>query len=53
VAAAGAAEEDRELDADQLAAKVGEGRGQAGQSCPVLSKYQYFRYSQIERTDHE
>ena len=36
VAAAGAAEEDRELVADQLAATAGEDRRQAGQACPLL-----------------
>lgn len=36
VAATGAAEEDRELVADQLAATAGEDRRQAGQARPVL-----------------
>jgi hypothetical protein len=36
VAATGAAEEDRELVADQLTATVREARRQADQTCPVL-----------------
>ena len=36
VATVGAAQEDRQLDAHQLAAKVGKDRGTFGQACPVL-----------------